>query len=63
PCGPLQTTDEVVTHPQTEAVEMLQSTPDGKMRFVGVPIRFDGERPGIRRGPPTLGEHTDEILR
>ncbi len=63
PCGPLQTTDEVLTHPQTEAVEMLQSTPDGKMRFVGVPIRFDGERPGIRKGPPTLGEHTDEILR
>jgi crotonobetainyl-CoA:carnitine CoA-transferase CaiB-like acyl-CoA transferase len=63
PCGPLQTTDEVVTHPQTEAVEMLQTTPDGKMRFVGVPIRFDGQRPDIRKGPPTLGEHTGEVLR
>ncbi len=62
PCGPLQTTDEVITHPQTEAVEMLQTTPDGTMRFVGVPIRFDGERPGIRKGPPALGEHTGEVL-
>ncbi len=63
PCGPLQTTDEVVAHPQTEAVEMLQTTPDGKMRFAGVPIRFDGERPKIRKGPPALGEHTGEVLR
>ncbi len=63
PCGPLQTTDEVIAHPQTAAVEMLQSTPDGTMRFAGIPIRFNGERPPIRTGPPALGEHTGDVLR
>jgi len=62
PCGPLQATDEVLAHPQTEAVGMVQSTPDGSMRMVTLPLRFDGVRPGIRANPPALGAHTDRIL-
>jgi crotonobetainyl-CoA:carnitine CoA-transferase CaiB-like acyl-CoA transferase len=62
PCGPTQTTDEVLVHPQTKAVEMLQRTPDGKMQFMGVPITFDGARPPMRLGPPALGEHTSRVL-
>ncbi|RYF37192.1 MAG: CoA transferase, partial [Comamonadaceae bacterium] len=27
-----------------------------------MPLLLDGERPGIRRSPPRLGEHTDELL-
>src|SRR6478736_2963129 len=27
-----------------------------------LPVGFDGERPGIERQPPKLGEHTAEIL-
>ena len=27
-----------------------------------LPIRMDGQRPGIRHNPPTLGEHTRQLL-
>jgi len=30
--------------------------------MLGLPIRFDGTPAAIRRHPPMLGEHTDEIL-
>lgn len=63
PCGPTQTTDEVLAHPQTRAVEIMQKTPDGTMEFVGLPIKFDGVRPAIRSNPPKLGEHTDDVLK
>lgn len=58
----LQSVDQVVTHPQTEALGMLQASPDGKMNLMGVPLSFDGERPGFHRNPPKLGEHTQAIL-
>lgn len=63
PCGPTQTTDEVLAHPQTRAVEIMQKTPDGTMDLVGLPIKFDGVRPAIRSNPPKLGEHTDDVLK
>ena len=31
-------------------------------RGIGLPIRWDGGRPGIARVPPLLGEHTAEVL-
>jgi crotonobetainyl-CoA:carnitine CoA-transferase CaiB-like acyl-CoA transferase len=35
----------------------------GKVRMVGVPVRLS-ETPGAVRTPsPTLGEHTEEVLR
>lgn len=30
------------------------------LRQPGLPVRIGGERPGVRRAPPGLGEHTDE---
>lgn len=63
PCAELQTIDEVVKHPQTQAVEMLQRTPDGRMTFVGTPLQFDGERPAMVRAPPELGNGTAIILK
>ncbi len=62
PCAPLQTLDQVVAHPQTEALGMLLPTPDGTMRLMGLPISFDGVRPAIRRGPVTLGGDTAMVL-
>jgi formyl-CoA transferase len=32
------------------------------IRMAPTPIRLDGRRPSIRRAPPRLGEHTDEVL-
>ena len=62
PCAPLLTIDQVLDHPQTKALEILQPTPDGKMSLIGLPLSFDGARPPLRRGPPALGADTDAIL-
>jgi crotonobetainyl-CoA:carnitine CoA-transferase CaiB-like acyl-CoA transferase len=62
PCGPVQTLDQVVSHPQTEALGILQPAPDGSMRTIGLPLSFDGERPRWRRTAPALGEHNREIF-
>jgi crotonobetainyl-CoA:carnitine CoA-transferase CaiB-like acyl-CoA transferase len=32
------------------------------MRLVGSPIRMSNAPVGMRRTPPRLGEHTDEVL-
>ncbi|HUB95542.1 MAG TPA: CoA transferase [Stellaceae bacterium] len=62
PCARLQTMDEVTKHPQTEALGMLIETPDGKMRLMGLPVSFNGARPGIETGPVELGADTAMIL-
>ncbi len=62
PNAPTQTIDEVVVHPQTLALGMLQETSDGLLKLLGLPMRFDGKRPPQPKGPPRLGEHTKEIL-
>ena len=62
PSAPMQSVDEVVAHPQTKALGMIQESPDGRLTIMGLPLSFDGERPPFRRAAPQLGEHTDEIL-
>ena len=41
----------------------VDGVPGGPMHGVSQPIRFDGERPALRRPPPAHGEHGREILR
>jgi crotonobetainyl-CoA:carnitine CoA-transferase CaiB-like acyl-CoA transferase len=62
PCAPLQTTAEVVAHPQTAALGMLSPVCGGTMNLVGSPLRFDGVRPQIHRQAPALGADTDQAL-
>ncbi len=62
PTTPTQTIDEVVVHPQTAALGMLQKTPDGRMDILGLPMSFDGQRPPMRNAAPTLGADNDAIL-
>jgi crotonobetainyl-CoA:carnitine CoA-transferase CaiB-like acyl-CoA transferase len=33
------------------------------MHCAGMPVKFSGTPCNIRRPPPTLGEHTDSVLR
>lgn len=56
PCAPMQTTSEVIAHPQTTALGMLAPTPDGTMTLVSSPLRFNGVRPGIRSPAPAIGK-------
>jgi crotonobetainyl-CoA:carnitine CoA-transferase CaiB-like acyl-CoA transferase len=64
-CAPVHTFDDVVDDPQVEHDELLatvQYPGAGDVRVVGVPMRFS-ETPGtIRLGPPSVGQHTDEVL-
>jgi crotonobetainyl-CoA:carnitine CoA-transferase CaiB-like acyl-CoA transferase len=62
PNAPLQSIAEVLGHPQTTALGMLQQSPQGDITLLGLPISFDGARPPFRRSPPALGAHTEEIL-
>lgn len=34
----------------------------GPMKLVNTPVKFSDSQPRIRSPPPTLGQHTDEIL-
>ena len=61
----LGSTDELFDNEHLNAVGFFEEidTPQGKMRFPGVPTWFS-ETPGKVAGPcPTLGENTDEVLR
>jgi len=63
PCAPVRRLDEVFASP--EGAVMVQEVEDvarGMLRVVGDPIRLSGELPAVRRPPPLLGEHTNEIL-
>jgi crotonobetainyl-CoA:carnitine CoA-transferase CaiB-like acyl-CoA transferase len=62
PNAPMQTIAEVLDHPQTKALGMMQQSPLGDISLLGLPISFDGARPGFRKRPPALGEHTAEIF-
>ncbi len=65
PAAPLRTTDELFDNEHLNAVGFFEEvdTPQGRMRFPGVPTWFS-ETPGKVAGPcPTLGENTNEVLK
>jgi len=64
PCACIWKIDEIVEHPQLKHRDVLQTVDSryGPMRLVGAGFRLAHGSPGIDREPPTLGEHTDEIL-
>jgi crotonobetainyl-CoA:carnitine CoA-transferase CaiB-like acyl-CoA transferase len=65
PCACIWRIDEIVEHPQLASRDVLQTVDSryGPMRLVGAGFRLAHGSPSIERQPPTLGEHTDEILR
>lgn len=62
PNAPMQSIKDVLAHPQTKALDILQKSPEGDIELLGLPISFNGERPGFRKSPPELGQHNEEIL-
>jgi crotonobetainyl-CoA:carnitine CoA-transferase CaiB-like acyl-CoA transferase len=66
PCGPIHSLEQALGHPQAEARGMVVSLPHPKLgmaRSVGNPIKLSESAVTFRRPPPTLGEHTAEVLR
>jgi crotonobetainyl-CoA:carnitine CoA-transferase CaiB-like acyl-CoA transferase len=65
PSTPVLSLDAVLDEPQTKASGMLVAAPHSRLpdyRSIGLPIRWDGARPEVRRVPPALGEHTADVL-
>lgn len=64
--APIKHSSEVAADPQVRHNGMIQSVQHptlGEIEVTGLPLHF-GTTPGaIRRHPPILGEHSDEILR
>ena len=63
PCSPVQNLEQMLAHPQTAALGLVQPVPDTGMQFIGLPLRFDGVRPASRGAPPKLGEHTTQHIK
>ncbi|MDA0661887.1 MAG: CoA transferase [Proteobacteria bacterium] len=64
PCASVRTIDEAVAHPQLEYRDVLQTVegPKGPMTMIGSGFKLAHGGGSIDRPPPTLGQHTDEIL-
>ncbi len=67
PCGEVLTPREALTHEQVDAMKFLINTPypgvEGMAPVARMPMNFSTIDNSIRRRAPTLGEHTDSILR
>ena len=65
PATPLYTLDEIATHAQTEAVELLRTAEhpsEGTIRYVRPTSEFSETPAEVSRQAPLLGEHTVELL-
>ncbi len=66
PCGPINDIVGAFGSAEAEALGMTveQTHPAwGVIRQAGIPFRLEGTPATIRTAPPTLGEHTETILR
>jgi crotonobetainyl-CoA:carnitine CoA-transferase CaiB-like acyl-CoA transferase len=64
-CAPVQGLEQVTTDPQVlwnESFITFEHPRAGRVRVLGHPIRYDGAAPPLRRRPPLVGEHNDEVL-
>ena len=65
PCAPLNGYSQVLADPQVAHMGWVQpiDLPNGqKTQTFGPPVAFSDQQTAIRRGPPGLGEHTEEVL-
>jgi len=66
PCASVKNYMEFFADPQVTAMEMnpiVEHPLIGRLRLTGVPVNFEKTPGNIQRAAPTLGQHTEEILR
>ncbi len=66
PVGPINALDEVFADPVVRHLGLIAEVDHptaGRVRAPGIPVRLSGTPASVRRHPPELGEHTDEVLR
>ena len=67
PCGPVNTIDQVFEEPQIQHRNMRIELPhhqsgSGTVPLLGNPIKMTATPPNYQCAPPTLGQHTNQIL-
>jgi crotonobetainyl-CoA:carnitine CoA-transferase CaiB-like acyl-CoA transferase len=66
PCGRINSVAQALAAPHTAARDMVRTVKHptaGDVRMLGIPFRLHGTPASIRRPPPTLGQHTEQVLR
>jgi crotonobetainyl-CoA:carnitine CoA-transferase CaiB-like acyl-CoA transferase len=64
PIGPVNTLADVFSDEHVSSSGILQTVEHptaGMLEMLASPVIVEGERPPIRRPPPTLGQHTEEV--
>ena len=65
PCGPINRVSDVVNDPQVLARDMIAEVPHPnvpELRMPNSPLKLTETPPSIRRPPPLLGQHNQEVL-
>ena len=65
PCGRINSVKQAFDDPQTAAREMIETIEHptiGPVKVIGTPFKFSDTQTSVRRAPPLLGQHTEEIL-
>jgi crotonobetainyl-CoA:carnitine CoA-transferase CaiB-like acyl-CoA transferase len=65
PCGKINTVAEALEDPHTAArrmVETVEHPTIGALKMLGIPFKLSDTACSVRRPPPLLGQHSDEIL-
>jgi formyl-CoA transferase len=65
PVSEVRSVPEVLRDPQIAARDMIETIEHpsiGEIRLLGIPYKFSDTKASLRRHPPLLGEHTQEIL-
>lgn len=66
PCAPVYEVSEVLSDPQVMHREMIVEVDHptiGKLKQLGIPMKFSETPCRIKYPPPLLGQHTEEILK
>ncbi|KAF4119660.1 succinate---hydroxymethylglutarate CoA-transferase [Geosmithia morbida] len=67
PFAPINNIEKAFQHPQIRARDMLRqvshtAAQSGRINLIGPSVKFGTTKAYIRREPPLLGQHTEEIL-
>jgi succinate--hydroxymethylglutarate CoA-transferase len=65
PCGRINSVADALDDPHTVARDMIETVEHstiGTLKMLGIPFKFSDTACSVRRAPPTLGQHSDEIL-
>jgi succinate--hydroxymethylglutarate CoA-transferase len=66
PCGRINSVAQALRDPHTVAREMVRTVKHptaGELKMLGIPFRFSDTPASVRRPPPMLGQHTEQVLR